>query len=239
MEAILALLLVFGVLLLFLPLRLGFSGRYYGIADAAFRVRLRPWVGLWGVQAVYGPEGLQVGPMLGPWVPVRFTLGGKERVEAAPEVDEEATEGEEGEEEEKPSLWEWAGDVRERISLARAYIGRLKGPLRRFAGRVWRAVQLRRFSGAVTFGAFDPATTGRLYGYSLAFLGVLGAGDRMRITPDFERGRLEGAVEVVLWVYLYRLVWASGCLAVRFAGAWLAEVWAGWRARRVAARATT
>ena len=204
------------IFLCLLPVRIGFAGRCFEGQDLFGRGWLRPCCGLVGVQVVYAEEEATVSLMVLEWTIWSFRPGkgkqsSKPRSKEAHETDEE---------EESLTLGERFDLLRERLELLWAYWGRLKVPLGRFLGRMYRMFRLRRLSGLVVYGAGDPATTGKHYGYALAVLGVTGRRFRVRVIPDFERGRVEGEGEVDAWLYPHRFVWALGCFGVRVGVAW-------------------
>ncbi len=165
---------------------------------------------------------------------------GESDEEEAEPVESSAGKAEQTEEGEKPSLAERVAKGRALVERIRLYVRKMRGPALRFLGRLLRAVRFRRVACRVVFGDPDPATTGKVYGYSLAIRNVLGEKADLEVTPDFERVRLEGRLRLEIAVFLYRLLWAVVCIGLRFAVAWLADVWTRWwRKRKTAAAPAT
>ena len=156
--------------------------------------------------------------------------------EQDPEADESAEaqteEGDGPKEEPSVALRDRVADGMELARRVRLYIRRMRVPVLHFLGRLLRVVRFRRIACRLVFGAPDPATTGKVYGYFLALQNVLGERADLHLEPDFVRTRLEGRLRLEASVYLYRLIWAVACIAVRFAAAWLADVWTRWRRKR-------
>ena len=232
------------VLFLLLPIRICGSGRYED-GDAGFWGWVRPWGGLVGGRISYEDGQLRAGLMVLAWVPFSFALKsgkkeahgadepkGESDVEEAEPAEAPTGKSEQPEEASKPSLVERVAEVRALAGRIRLYARKMRKPVLRFLGRLLRVVRFRRVACRVVFGAPNPATTGKVYGYSLALQSVLGERADLHVEPDFVRTRLEGRLRLEAAVYLYRLVWAVACIAVRFAAAWLADVWTRWRRKR-------
>lgn len=88
-------------------------------------------------------------------------------------------------------------------------------PVFRFLNSAFQSVRIRLRTGELVVGAGEPHQTAVWIGRIHAFTYGAGQGARIRITGDFTRERLEGAVEG--WVFLYpgrtaaaliRLAWA-------------------------------
>jgi len=94
--------------------------------------------------------------------------------------------------------WHWA----------RPIVGRL---LR----RLWRVVRFRSADLDAVLGASDPSVTGRVFGYAEAVRPLMGPRVRLAIAPDFVRTRFEVSGQVEVKIFLWRLLWAAVCLAVR------------------------
>ena len=122
------------------------------------------------------------------------------------------------EEKEKPKLKETkrrAKSLSERIALFKRLFSISIHPVFSFLKSLSKALKFRFLQYDMVFGLNDPASTGKLFGLSQAFLGSLGA-DRIRgeLTPDFQRETLEGKFDVGVTIKLYRILAAIMALMV-------------------------
>ena len=142
-------------------------------------------------------------PRVEPQTSKRPDSGGTNRDQAAPDK------------EKKPSLFERWRVLKTQLLRYRAYWHRARPILTRLLCRLWRAVRFRSVDLDVVFGAGDPSWTGRVFGYVEAVRSLLGPRMRLALTPDFVRARFEASGQMAFSVYLWRLLWALGCVAVR------------------------
>ena len=232
------------LLLLYLPVRIGIVGGHDGVAGE-FRGWLRPWSGALGIQIRFADGALWVAPMVGGWAPLGHTFS-TDRKPAVPVRDKrkkgEGKKGREGDEKEakKKEKQPAAHRLQEMLATAERvwfYVRELKPSVRRFLRRLRRGFRLRHLVCRAVFGTGDPATTGRVYGYALAASRVIDRRFQLHVAPDFTRARLEGEAALEVSVYLYRLLWAVGCLAARGAWVWGRDACWQWRRERAAAKA--
>ena len=211
-------LLAFFVLFFFLPIQVGIFGccREHRVWGWGW---IRPWAGLLGLKVTLGKGGPQIAFTIGAWTLVRKSLKRKVKKEVKKtEEEEEEAPVETPEEPVRVSFWS-------RLKDFWRYVQRLSPSVGRFFRRFVRGIGVRKLAFSAVYGAADPATTGRIFGYVLAISSVTGPRIRMDLVPDFTRERMEGDGEVVLLISLYWWVWAVVCLGLRVAWVWAGETW--------------
>ena len=226
--SIILFLMISGLLFLFLPVQLTLSGSHREGEETSARIGLGALAGLLGLRADYRGENLRLGPTIFGFLLFSFGSGNKKKKDAG-EVEEEASEDGEDEEEdaldedveEVLSLWGRVEEFRNKIGELKSHSRRLKRPVWCFLKRLVSGFRFRWVSCDVLFGLSDPATTGQVYGYAMAFSNVLGPGARLNFSPDFVSSRVEGSLGLKVWIIPYRIVWAVVCLATRAGGAWV------------------
>jgi hypothetical protein len=132
--------------------------------------------------------------------------------------------------EKKPSLWDKWRKLKVQITRYRGYWNDVQPIVWRFVKRLFHIIRFRRLEIEVVLGTGDPASTGKLFGYAQAVRPLLGKHLRFDMRPDFTRERAEVTGTLELSVYVYRILWAVGCLLIRGG-------WAGWRIWRIEKKA--
>ena len=212
---ILFFLLFLCALTVLLPVRLRVCGRNDAGWGPTLDVRLRPWIGLAGIRFFYTDGGWRAGALLGWWTVLAVPLRKREvrKKKRGPGAKDEA----------EAEVSDRFSSRVERFVRAGRHIWKLSLPLRRFASRFLNGFRLRRIKCKLTFGASDPATTGRIYGFFMAASSLLGARGHVALTPDFMTQRLDGEARVEIRIYPHRLLLASVYLGWRVALAWVSE----------------
>lgn len=212
---VLFLLLFLCALIVLAPVRLRVRVRNGEGQGPVLDIRLRPWIGLAGVRLFWADGGWRVGALLGWWTVwvARLGTGKGGRKKRRPD----ATRGAEGEVSDRFSA------KFERLVRAGRRLRTLSLPLRRSALRFLNGFRLRRIKCTVTFGASDPAATGKIYGYFMAASSVVGAMGSVDATPDFKTRRLDGEALVEIRIYPHRLLSASVYFGWRIVLAWVSE----------------
>ncbi|MDE2998690.1 MAG: DUF2953 domain-containing protein [Gemmatimonadota bacterium] len=212
---ILLLLLFLCFLIILAPVRLRVHGENGSERGPTLDIRLRTWIGLAGIRLFFTGGGWCVGALLGWWtvwtVPLRRGEGRKEKrgARVKDEAEADVSDG-------------FSARV-ERFVRAGRRLSELSLPLRRTALRLLNGFRLRRIKCRVTFGASDPATTGRIYGYFVAASSLVGATGSVDVTPDFKTQRLDGEARVEIRIYPHRLLLATVYLGWHVALAWFSE----------------
>ena len=210
------LLLFLCFLIVLAPVRLWARGRNGSGRGPILEIRVRPWIGLAGIRLFRADGDWRIGALLGWWTvwaaPLRKGEGGKEKKRDPGARDEAEADVSDG----------FSAKV-ERFVRAGRRLRTLSLPLRRCALRFLRGFRLRSIKCSVTFGASDPATTGRIYGYVMAASSLIGAKGSIHMTPDFESQRLDGEARVEIRIYPHRLLLASVYFGWRLALAWFLE----------------
>lgn len=203
------------VLIVLAPVRLWVRGRNDAGQGPTLDVRLRPWIGLAGIRLFCADGGWRAGALLGWWTVwvARLGTGKGGRKKRRPD----ATGGAEADVSDR-----FSAKV-ERLLRAGRRLRNLTLPVRRSALRFLNGFRLRRIECKLTFGASDPATTGKVYGYIMAASSLAGATGSVHVSPDFQTQRLDGEAHVEIRVYPHRLLLASVFLGWRVALAWYSE----------------
>ena len=231
-------------LFFYLPVRIGIVGGHDGVAGELWGW-VRPWGGALGIQIRLADGVLWAAVMVGGWAPLGHTFSTDRRpAKPAPGKRKKGKKKKGREEDEKEAKRKGERPPGQRLQKMVAtaervwfYVRALKPSVRRFFSRLRRGFRLRHLVCRAVFGTGNPATTGRVYGYALAASHVIGRRFQMHIAPDFTRVRLEGEATLEVSVYLYRLLWAVVCLAVRGAWVWGRDACRQWRRGRAAAKA--
>lgn len=212
---VLFLLLLAAALIVLAPLRLRVRGLNGEGRGPVLDVRLRLWIGLAGIRLFWADGGWRAGALLGWWTvwaaPLRKRKARKKkpRPGAKDRSDTEVSAG-------------FTATI-QRFSRAGRRLRKLSLPLRRSALRFLNGFRLRRVTCKLTFGASDPAATGRIYGYVMAASPLVGAMGSVDVTPDFRTRRLDGEAQAEIRIYPHRLLFASACFGWRLALAWVSE----------------
>ena len=212
---VLFLLLLAAALFILAPLRLRVRGLNGEGRGPVLDVRMRPWIGLAGVRLFWADGGWRAGALLGWWTvwaaPLRKRRARKKKRGAGAKDRSE------------PEVSAGFTATVERFSRAGRRLRKLSLPLRRSALRFLNGFRLRRMTCKLTFGASDPAVTGRIYGYVMAASPLVGAMGSVDVTPDFRTRRLDGEAQVEIRIYPHRLLLASACFGWRLALVWYSE----------------
>ena len=203
------------VLIVLAPVRLWVRGENGSGRRPTLDVRLRPWIGLAGIRLFYIEEGWRAGVLLGWWTVLAVRLRKREV--------REKRQGPRATKKAEADVPDGFSATVERFVRSGRRLGKLSLPLRRSALRLLNGFRLRRIECKIQFGASDPATTGRIYGYFMAASSLVGARGGVNVTPDFTTQRLDGEVQVEIRVYPHRLLLASAYFGWRVALAWYSE----------------
>lgn len=209
------LLLFLCALIVLLPVRLWVCGRNDAGRGPTLDIRLRPWIGLAGIRLFYIDDGWRAGVLLGWWTVLAVPLRKREvrKKQQGPRATKKA----------EADVPDGFSATVERFVRSGRRLRKLSLPLRRSALRLLNGFRLRRIECKIQFGASDPATTGRIYGYFLAASSLVGARGSVNVTPDFKTQRLDGEARVGIRVYPHRLMLASAYFGWRVALAWYSE----------------
>lgn len=209
------LLLFLCALIVLLPVRLWVCGRNDAGRGPTLDIRLRPWIGLAGIRLFFTDGGWRAGALLGWWtvwvarLRTRKGTKKKRRSDATRRAEAEVSD-------------RFSAKV-ERLLRAGRRLRNLSLPVRRSALRFLNGFRLRHIICKVTFGASDPAATGKIYGYFMAVSSVVGGRGSVDVSPDFQTQRLDGEVRVEIRIYPHRLLLASVHIGWRVALAWVSE----------------
>lgn len=116
---------------------------------------------------------------------------------------------------EEEGFWTRFKRLREQVSRYLDYWREAQPILIRFLKRLLRLIWFRQVDVEVDFGAEDPATTGKCFGYVEAIRPMLGKRVSFVLNPVFTQSTLSGAGVVELSFSLRRLLWALLALGVR------------------------